>query len=234
MKRNKALLVFLMLFGLCMQWNTSSAASAAKKNSESEYFGVDLDAETKSGLQAKIAEIKSDKDKRTVFMEAARHRTVLCKTCHGEDGKAIKPLTPNLAGQNMDYLIDQMKRYQSKDRYDFWMSNLAVGFSDEDIIKIAILYSTKPEVTSADGDPALSKKGKEIFTKVCVECHGEDGKGKQGYARLAGQRSDYVVKMLKEFRDRTGRRSNPWMTAVSLRLKEADMMAVASYISHMQ
>lgn len=200
----------------------------------SEFFGIELDDETKARLAEKIAEIEADPKKRTEFMEGVRHRTVLCKACHGEDGKAVKPLTPNLAGQNLDYLIDQMMRYKSGNRYDGWMTALAKGFTDEDIVRISIKYASLPEVTSADGDPALIPRGKEIFHDVCQECHGEDGKGKQGYARLAGQQSDYVVKILKEFRDRTGRRVNPWMTAVSIRLNEADMAAVASYISHMK
>lgn len=200
----------------------------------SEYFGVDLDAETKARLEDKIAEIEADPEKRAVFMESVRHRTVLCKTCHGEDGKAVKPLTPNLAGQNLDYLIDQMMRYKSGNRYDTWMTALAKGFSDEDFVRISIKYAGLPEVVSADGDPQLIPRGEEVFQQVCQECHGEDGKGKKGYARLAGQQSDYVVKILKEFRDRTGRRTNPWMTAVSIRLSKADMAAVASYISHMK
>lgn len=224
MKYNK----LIMMSGLLL-----CNLAVAEKRGVSEYFGVDLDAETKAELQASIAEIRADKDKYAIFMEAARHRTVLCKTCHGVDGKAVKPLTPNLAGQNMDYLIDQIKRYQSKDRYDFWMSSLSMGFTDADIIKIAIRYSNMPDVASEDGDPALVPRGKQIFQKVCTECHGEDGRGNQGYARLAGQKADYVVKILREFRDRTGRRSNPWMTAVSLRLTEPDMAAVASFISHM-
>ena len=215
--------------GLLLGMSGISGAEAV-----SEYFGVDLDEATKTRLASKISEIESDPAKRAAFMEGVRHRTVLCKACHGEDGKAIKPLTPNLAGQNLDYLIDQMMRYKSGNRYDAWMTGLAKGFSDDDFIRISIKYAELPEVASEDGDPALVPKGKEIFKNACAECHGEDGRGKQGYARLAGQRADYVVKILKGFKDRTGRRTNPWMTAVSIRLSDEDINAVASYISHIK
>jgi cytochrome c553 len=40
--------------------------------------------------------------------------------------------------------------------------------------------------------------------------------------------------MLTEFRDRTGRRSNPWMTAVAIRLSEPQMTAVATYIANLK
>lgn len=200
----------------------------------SKYFGADLDAGTREELSAMIKEISSDPDKQARYREEVRHRTVLCKTCHGEDGKAVKPLTPNLAGQNVDYMIDQMRRFKSKDRFDYWMSNLAIGFTQEDMVKISFYYSSMDGVASGGGSPELQARGKTTYQNVCQECHGESGKGNEGYARLAGQQADYVVKMLKEFRDRTGRRTNPWMTAVSLRLSDDDMQAVAAYIANMK
>ena len=51
---------------------------------------------------------------------------------------------------------------------------------------------------------------------------------------MAGQNIDYLIdQMLRVFRDRSGRRSNPWMTAVALRLDDVQMEAVASYIANM-
>ena len=40
--------------------------------------------------------------------EQGRNRTVLCKTCHGADGMAVQPNTPNLAGQNEQYIANQV------------------------------------------------------------------------------------------------------------------------------
>ena len=40
-------------------------------------------------------------------------RLGLCASCHGEEGRAVAPLTPNLAGQNLDYLRRALKQYQS-------------------------------------------------------------------------------------------------------------------------
>jgi cytochrome c553 len=76
-------------------------------------------------------------------------------------------------------------------------------------------------------------KGEKLFKEMCVSCHGQDGRGQEGYARLAGQQYDYVSKMLKEFRDRTGKRINVWMTGVAIRLSDQDIEALATYLANL-
>ena len=40
-------------------------------------------------------------------------RLGLCAGCHGETGRATASATPNLAGQNLDYMRNAIKLYQS-------------------------------------------------------------------------------------------------------------------------
>lgn len=40
-------------------------------------------------------------------------RLGLCAGCHGENGRATAPATPNLAGQNLDYMRNAIRQYQS-------------------------------------------------------------------------------------------------------------------------
>jgi cytochrome c553 len=40
-------------------------------------------------------------------------RLGLCASCHGENGHATTPGVPNLAGQNLEYLHNAIKLYQS-------------------------------------------------------------------------------------------------------------------------
>ena len=185
-------------------------------------------------LEQQIEILKSDKERLADIIEEGRQRTILCRTCHGQDGIAVKELTPNLAGQNPVYIVDQFQRFGDGRRYDYFMSSLAKSFSDKDKIKIALYYANLESRASGGGKQELLPEGKEIYQSVCHDCHGEDGHGQEGYARLAGQRDDYVVKMLKEFRDRTGRRSNPWMSAVALKLSEQQMEAVATYVANLK
>ncbi|MES9854466.1 MAG: c-type cytochrome [Candidatus Thiodiazotropha sp. L084R] len=185
-------------------------------------------------LENRIAEIANDKKLQKRMVKEGRDRTILCKTCHGQDGIAIQPVTPNLAGQNPVYIVDQFQRFGDGRRNDYLMTNLAKTFSLEDKIKIALYYNDMEMKASGGGIPELLQEGQQVYKKVCVECHGENGRGQEGYARLAGQRFDYVVKMLKEFRDRTGRRTNVWMTGVAIRLSDRDMDAVATYLANLK
>jgi cytochrome c553 len=188
----------------------------------------------KQKLEHRISEITQNKALMKQIIREGKARTVLCNTCHGEDGIAILALTPNLAGQNPVYIVDQFQRFGDGRRNDYLMSNLSRTFTVEDKIKIALYYESMAMVSSKGGDPSLLPLGKVIYQNNCVECHGEDGRGQKGYARLAGQRHDYIAKMLKEFRDRTGKRFNIWMTNVAVRLNDQDINAVATYLAHLE
>jgi cytochrome c553 len=193
----------------------------------------------KKRLEARIAEVTRNPAQLRAIIDEGRERTVLCGHCHGKDGIAIqrpglKRIVPNLAGQNPVYIIDQFKRFEDNRRQDFMMGGLAKNFTEEDMIKMAIYYSRMRPKTAGGGRADLRAKGKQIFSQICVGCHGADGKGQEGYAMIAGQRPDYVVQMLKTFRDDRERRVNPWMTGVALGLSDEDMEAVASYLANLK
>jgi len=195
---------------------------------------MEEDLALRNKLERRIAAITKNPVLHKQMIREGRDRTVLCRTCHGEDGMAVQPLAPNLAGQNPVYIVDQFQRFGDGRRNDYLMSNLAMTFTEEDKIKIALYYSEMEMRASGGGELSLLDEGKRIYHEVCVKCHGADGRGQEGYARLAGQRYEYVDKMLKEFRDRTGRRSNLWMTGVAIRLSDRDMAAVATYLANLK
>jgi cytochrome c553 len=162
-------------------------------------------------------------------------RATLCKVCHGADGNAVREGTPSLAGQDPVYIVDQLNRYADGRRRDYWMGSLSSTFSDEDKIKLAIFYSEQTMTPARGGDTRLLERGRQLFQDNCSECHGADGRASEGYARLAGQRPEYTIKMLKEFRSPQGRRFNPLMYARAFMLKsEQDIVAVATYLAHLE
>ena len=76
-------------------------------------------------------------------------RLGLCASCHGENGHAIAPATPNLAGQNLDYLRSAIKQYQSGAR-DVPAMRAAVGMLDAaEIERVLAWYAQAPVSTSA-------------------------------------------------------------------------------------
>lgn len=195
---------------------------------------MEEDLKLRKSLEKQIEVLANNSQLRNQMIKEGRERTVLCNTCHGENGIAVQPLAPNLAGQNPVYIVDQFQRFGDGRRNDYLMSNLAKTFSFEDKIKIALYYGEMEMIPSGGGNPQLLAEGEKIYKEACVKCHGENGRGQEGYARLAGQRHGYVVKMLKEFRDRTGRRTNVWMSGVAIRLSDQDMEAVATYLANLK
>ncbi len=66
----------------------------------------------------------------------------------------------------------------------------------------------------------------------CSECHGATGQGDGHgagiqFAKLAGQRGDYLVKQLQNYRD--GTRKHDVMRLMTQRLDEADLRDIAAY-----
>jgi cytochrome c553 len=65
-----------------------------------------------------------------------------CATCHGMDGIAKNPDAPHLAGENIQYLLRQLKAFKSGDRKHEQMSIIAEGLSEEDMANVAAWYSS--------------------------------------------------------------------------------------------
>ena len=66
----------------------------------------------------------------------------LCQTCHGKDGKATVVGSPNLSGQQKEYLIEQLRAYRSGTRRHEQMSIIAKSLTDDDIENLAEWYSS--------------------------------------------------------------------------------------------
>ncbi len=56
---------------------------------------------------------------------AGKSKAAQCAACHGANGIAVMPETPNLAGQVEDYLVKALKDYRSGARKHDQMSLMA-------------------------------------------------------------------------------------------------------------
>lgn len=65
----------------------------------------------------------------------------VCAVCHGLDGVAKIAEAPNLAGQNENYLIEQITAFKSGERKNEMMSVVVQDLSDADIENLAAYYS---------------------------------------------------------------------------------------------
>jgi cytochrome subunit of sulfide dehydrogenase len=65
-----------------------------------------------------------------------------CANCHGTNGKAIEGSSVvTLAGMQRQYIIDQMNAFKNGQRPATIMHQLAKGYNDEQIARIAQYFS---------------------------------------------------------------------------------------------
>jgi cytochrome c553 len=65
-----------------------------------------------------------------------------CAVCHGVDGIAKNPDAPHLAGENVEYLMRQLKAFKAGERKHEQMSIIAQGLSEEQMANVAAWYSS--------------------------------------------------------------------------------------------
>lgn len=73
---------------------------------------------------------------------AGREKAQMCQACHGLDGMAKTPDSPNLAGQNEYYLKKALKDFKKGIRQSEQMSVVAPALEDADIDDLAAYYAS--------------------------------------------------------------------------------------------
>jgi len=134
----------------------------------------------------------------------------VCAACHGVNGQSQSPMVPNLAGQQREYIVNQLQDYRDRSRSNQYgvqyMWGMAGPLKDRQIQELADYFSKQAPVqvvTVNQEDPQLVR-GKDIFEKgipengviQCNSCHGPKGEGISTFPRLAGQKPYYLVQQL--------------------------------------
>jgi cytochrome c553 len=158
-----------------------------------------------------------------------------CKTCHGETGNSAIPMTPSLAGHSAGYTTLQLVLFRERQRRDDVMMPLAANLSDEEIGDLAAFFAEqKPEpVDPPAPDESTMERGRAIAdARHCGSCHLPDFSGREQMARLAGQREDYLVKAMTDYRD--GRRAglDGMMTGLLRDVGDDDIAALAHFLAN--
>ena len=168
-----------------------------------------------------------------------------CTTCHGPSAQGFRGFypMPRLAGQQPQYIENQLHAFLERRRLNLVMANVAHGITSEMIPALAArMYALNPPPVGGApaGDVAL---GREIFAHglpdqnvpACSACHGPDAKGQRDIPRLAGQLYWYMVGTLSIWsseRGQGGRQDISWImrpTVANLTPKQVE--AVAEYVS---
>lgn len=107
------------------------------------------------------------------------------------------------------------------------------GISDAQVIEIAKYFSAlelKPlRVTR---DESLYTRGAKISREMlCGTCHLPDYRGRDQIPRLAGQREDYLLHSMRQFRNNEAFGRDTIMAASLYGIADGDLQALAHYLS---
>ena len=174
--------------------------------------------------------------------EAGKALAAPCGACHGQNGVAIVPGAPNLAGQSARYLKSQLEMIKSGVRPVPLMAGQLDPMSSGDLDNLAAYFaSMSATVGQADGD--LISVGEQIYrggmsqktVPACTACHTPTGSGNAlaGFPHIGGQRADYVIVQLVAYREGTRQTDDAYgaaMRQVANGLTDREISALASYI----
>lgn len=74
--------------------------------------------------------------------DAGKAKAASCAGCHGPAGVSANPMWPNLAGQQVGYMVKQLKAFRDGSRADPMMAPMAKPLSDADIDNLAAYFSS--------------------------------------------------------------------------------------------
>jgi cytochrome c553 len=188
----------------------------------------DADRAAPAGVQAKLA---------------------YCKDCHGPSAQGYYgyfPI-PRLAGQQTEYLENQLRAFVEHRRTNNIMFNVAHALSPGMISALAANFRSlnpRPIGGASSGNAAL---GRKIFEDglpdaniaACAACHGPDATGSGEIPRLAGQLYPYVIKELVNWGKERGQNptkpdTSAIMSPVAHSLNRSQIEAVAAYVSNLK
>jgi cytochrome c553 len=171
-----------------------------------------------------------------------------CKTCHGLSAQGYRgwfPM-PRLAGQQPQYIENQLRAFIERRRTNPVMANVAHVLSRAMIASLAAHLKPLDPKPIGGAPRASVAVGKRIYEEglpesnvpACVACHGSDGKGQNEIPRLAGQLYEYTIGQLTGWAKVRGQGSAVDASAIMAPtphdLTRSQVEAVAAYVSYLQ
>ena len=190
-----------------------------------------------------------DKVTAAVSEQELQAKTDYCKTCHGVSGQGFRgsfPM-PRLAGQQPEYLANQLQAFIDRRRTNPVMFNVAHVLSPAMLKGLADHFRDLNPKPLGGASKELVAAGKKIYEEgvpsaevpPCTTCHGPDAKGADAFPRLAGQLNDYLAKKLLNWSKERGQDpakpdNSAIMQPIAHGLTEDQVNAVAAYLSYLE
>ena len=169
-----------------------------------------------------------------VAAAALDERLALCLACHGEQGQSVIPEVPSLGAQPAFYVMVQLYMFRERLRTVGPMHDMIHGLSDNDLRRMAetIAELPPPRPVGEPGDPARLERARTLIQQHrCNFCHAANFAGAENVPRLAGQREDYLVKTLREYKNNTRRGYDPAMAEVLYPITDEQIGDLAYFLA---
>jgi cytochrome c553 len=181
--------------------------------------------------------------------QALQAKIEYCKTCHGVSGQGFHGATPipRLAGQQAEYIENQLQAFIEHRRDNKYMFNVSHVLSPAMRTALAKHFSELNPKPLGGASKELAARGKTIYEQgvpdadvpACATCHGLDAKGNGEFPRLAGQLNDYILNKLVNWSSERGQDpakpdASAIMQPIAHNLTKAQITAVAAYLNYLE
>jgi cytochrome c553 len=174
-----------------------------------------------------------------------------CTDCHGLSGQGYQGyLTmPRLAGQNTEYLENQLQAFAGRRRDRDLFINMAKvhGLPPAMQATLAAHFRDLNPPPFGGAPRHLVAAGKNIYedglpesnVPACSACHGPEAKGQGPIPRLAGQLYPYTIRQLTHWEKERGQNSSrddtsAVMLPIAHNLTQAQITQIAAYLSYLR
>jgi cytochrome c553 len=154
---------------------------------------------------------------------------------------------PRLAGQQPEYLENQLQAFIDRRRSNPVMFNVAHVLTPSMVKALTEQFRDLNPKPLGGAPKDIVAEGKKIYedgvskaqVPPCASCHGPDAKGRDAFPRLAGQLHDYMFRKLTNWdkergQDKAKPDNSAIMGPIAHNLTEAQIKAVAAYLSYLE
>jgi cytochrome c553 len=195
-----------------------------------------VSAQTPQAWEKSAAEVQAMQGKADA--ERGKGLFTACVGCHKNDATGRSSgAYPRLAGQHFTVLVKQMRDIKAGLRTNPKMAPYIEDHISDlgQMADVAAWLTTLPipEDRIGRGPGSELNTGKTLFDRDCAKCHGAKGEGdaKNFYPMVAAQHYRYLLRELHFIRDGDRGNSNPDMVIVIKPYREAELDALADYMS---
>jgi cytochrome c553 len=173
------------------------------------------------------------------IVEGERLYVERCLACHLASGSGLKDGTyPQLAGQHKSVIVKQIMDVIEGRRDNAIMYMYSKALVDKQKLADIALYISflKIRRNNGKGPGANLERGKELYDRDCVNCHGAQGEGipEKFYPVLAGQHYEYLLRQIHHIADGMRRNADPEMVLVVHNYSDGDRAAISDYMSRLE